>query len=100
MIPKFRDFLIKPFNSIVMVNVPIKRHLVPTMVYVPIKMKIALAMAYIHIKMHLAPTMVYTHFKKLNLAWNMANIVVGTPMAFYVPLELALLLIFPLKPWL
>jgi len=30
----------------------------------------------------------------------MANTVVGTPMAFYVPLELALFLIFPLKPWL
>jgi hypothetical protein len=75
-------------------------HLALVMVYVPIKMKIALAMAYIHIKMHLAPTMVYTHFKKLNLAWNMANTFVGTPMAFYVPSELALLLIFPLKPWL
>jgi len=70
------------------------------MVYVPIKMKLALAMAYVHIKMRLAPTMIYTFFKKLNLAWNMANIVVGTPMAFYVPLEFAWLLIFLSKPWL
>jgi hypothetical protein len=30
----------------------------------------------------------------------MAKTIVGTPMAFYVPLELALFLIFPLKPWL
>jgi len=75
-------------------------HLVLVMVYVPIKMKLALAMAYIQIKMQLAPTMVYTLFKKLNLAWNMANTVVGIPMAFYILLEFAWLLIFPLKPWL
>jgi hypothetical protein len=57
-------------------------------------------MAYIHIKMHIAPTMVNTLFKMFNLAWDMTHIVVGTPMTFYVPLEFAWLLIFPLKPWL
>jgi hypothetical protein len=70
------------------------------MVYFPIKMKLTLVMPSVHIKMHLTPTMVYSLFKKLNLAWNMVNTVVGTPMAFYVPLEFAWLLIFPLKPWL
>ncbi len=75
-------------------------HLALVMVYVLIKMKLALAMVYVHIKMHLASTMVYTLFKKIYLASNMANPVVGTPMAFYVHLEFAWLLIFPLKPWL
>jgi hypothetical protein len=70
------------------------------MVYVPIKMKLALSMVYVHIKMHLASTMVYTLFKKIYLASNMVNPVVGTPMAFYVPLEFAWPFMFPLKPWL
>ncbi len=75
-------------------------HLPLVMVYAPIEMKLALAMVYVHIKMHLASTMVYTLFKKIYLASNMVNLVVGTPMAFYVLLEFAWLLIFPLKPWL
>jgi hypothetical protein len=75
-------------------------HLALVMVYVLIKMKLALAMAYIHIKMYLAPTMVNTLFKMFKLAWNMAYIVVGTPMTFYVPLEFAWLFMFPSKPWL
>jgi hypothetical protein len=74
------------------------------MVDVPIKMKLTLVMAYFHIKMHLAPTMVYTFFKssiwhgiwltkkKLNLAWDIVNTIVGTPMAFYVALKFAWLL--------
>jgi len=75
-------------------------HLALVMVYVLIKMKLALVMVYLHIKMHLAPSMVYTFFKMLYLAWNIAYIVVGAPMAFYVPLEFAWLLMFPSKPWL
>jgi hypothetical protein len=55
-------------------------HWALVMVYVPIEMKLALAMPYVRIKMDPASTMVYTFFKKLNLAWNMANIQEGSTL--------------------